>query len=268
MTDDLDAALEEWHEHNRFDAIVSELAELPDREMTDARLGRLASAYNNLDRYPEALATLDRMTPAGKETSLWAYRRGYAYFYQGEFEAALPMFEKAQALGDDDATVFIRFCHQEMAEPGSSDPSEHPDFIETAEPLEVGEAAESGDAPGVPGQYARVLSSDRWLTISFQNEHPRVMAVGKALEERHPQAYMNGYNWEAVIRRYLEVHAPHLLEGLDSDPEAGSYAAYYTPSPENRVRAEELMSMLLRLVEEKDVLFDFVQREVEAIEWD
>ncbi|MEM6559810.1 MAG: Imm51 family immunity protein [Myxococcota bacterium] len=271
MTDDLDAAVEEWHETNRFDAIVSALTGLPDRELTDARLGRLASAYNNLDRYLEALATLDRVTPAGRETSLWAYRRGYAYFYQGEFRTALALFERAQALGDDDATVFIRFCHQEMAELGSSDPSEHPAFIEAAEVVESAEAAESGgaaEAPVAPGEYVRILSSDRWLTVSFQNEHPRVMAVGKALEERHPQAYMNGYNWDAVIRRYLEVHAPNLLEGLDSDPESGSYAAHYAQSPENRARAEQVMSILVRLVEEKDLLSDFVQREVDAIEWD
>ena len=37
----------------------------------------------------------------------------------------------------------------------------------------------------------------------------------------------NGYNWAALLDWYLAQREPALLEGLEHDPEAGSYAGYY-----------------------------------------
>ncbi|MDE5863959.1 MAG: immunity 51 family protein [Lachnospiraceae bacterium] len=45
-------------------------------------------------------------------------------------------------------------------------------------------------------------------------------------------------SWEAFFNYYLEKEAPELLEDLDTDPEAGMYAAYYDLSAENEDEIE------------------------------
>lgn len=63
-------------------------------------------------------------------------------------------------------------------------------------------------------------------------------SIGERMAEINKNAYMNGYNWDAFFNYYLSKHAPDLWKGMDSDPEAGSYAAFYTLTRENEQKAE------------------------------
>lgn len=51
------------------------------------------------------------------------------------------------------------------------------------------------------------------------------MEIGKKMETINEQAYMNGYNWEAFLNCYPEIHQPELLDGIETDSEAGTYVA-------------------------------------------
>ena len=79
---------------------------------------------------------------------------------------------------------------------------------------------------------------------------------------------MNGYNWDAFLNYYLAKHAPEVLEGLDSDPEAGSYVAYYELSPENERKAEKFVEIIRHLIENEEVLYQVVREEGDQIQWD
>ena len=81
-------------------------------------------------------------------------------------------------------------------------------------------------------------------------------------------AYMNGYNWDALLRYYLEKHEPDILKGLDPDPEAGSYVAIWPLSPENEARAKRFAEIIRSLVEHEEELCRLVQEEGGEIEWD
>ena len=94
------------------------------------------------------------------------------------------------------------------------------------------------------------------------------MAIGEKMNEINDEAYMNGYNWEAFINYYLRQNAPDVLSGMDSDPEAGLYAANYNLNPDNITRAEKLIAILKKLIENEDEIYQLVKESGDEIEWD
>ena len=116
--------------------------------------------------------------------------------------------------------------------------------------------------------YVSAFTYNNHVSVSFEAEDPKVMALGEKLYALCPDAYMNGYNWDALFRYYLEKHEPTILEGLSPDPEAGSYSAIWPLSPENEARARRFEEMIRSLVEHEEELCRLVQEEGGEIEWD
>ena len=79
---------------------------------------------------------------------------------------------------------------------------------------------------------------------------------------------MNGYNWEAFFNCYLAQNAPELLEDMHTDPEAGMYVAYYDLTPENEAKADKFNEIIHKLVEEPELLYDFMREHAWDVEWD
>lgn len=86
--------------------------------------------------------------------------------------------------------------------------------------------------------------------------------------EINGEAYMNGYNWDVFFNYYLAENAPYILEGLDSDPEAGSYVAFYKLTEENEKKAERLVKLIISLIENEDEIYKIVREKGSEIEWD
>ncbi len=104
--------------------------------------------------------------------------------------------------------------------------------------------------------------------VCFYIEEDKIMEIGEKMNEINEMAYMNGYNWEAFFRRYLEVNNPDILGNMENDPEAGMYVAYFESDPENEKRADKFVEIIKRLVENEDEIYKFVTKEGDAIEWD
>ena len=104
--------------------------------------------------------------------------------------------------------------------------------------------------------------------VFFEIEDDRILALGDRMNEVCEDAYMNGYNWDALISFWLSVKAPDLLDGLDADPEAGSYSAYYSGTPDNEGRAKRLAQLIEELVSDEEKLFGFLRDHAQDIEWD
>ena len=102
------------------------------------------------------------------------------------------------------------------------------------------------------------------VSVYFDVGAEKPFALGERLNAVCEMAYMNGYNWEALLNWYLGQTAPELLEGLESDPEAGSYVALYPLSPENEAKAEKLAGLIRSLVEGEEEL-RAAQAEIESI---
>ena len=58
------------------------------------------------------------------------------------------------------------------------------------------------------------------------------------------------------------------MEGLDSDPEAGSYVAFFPLTEENEKKAESFVELIISLIENEDELYRIVREKGNEIEWD
>ena len=116
--------------------------------------------------------------------------------------------------------------------------------------------------------YVSTLKYGNNVGVSFDVEAPKPFAVGEKMNAAHEMAYMNGYNWAALLDWYLAQTDPALLEGLEHDPEAGSYAGYYPLSPENEAKAEKVVEIIRSLVEDEEGSCRLVREHGDEIEWD
>ncbi len=116
--------------------------------------------------------------------------------------------------------------------------------------------------------YVAIIETDKHISISFYVENKEILTIGEKMNEINEEAYMNGYNWEAFFNYYLAKNAPDVLDGMESDPEAGMYSAYYQKTPENKLKAEKFMKIICSLVDGEEELYRIVKEEGDEIEWD
>lgn len=114
--------------------------------------------------------------------------------------------------------------------------------------------------------FATKHEYDDQTSVYFNIEADAVMAIGKKMEGINEQAYMNGYNWEAFLNHYLRINSPDLLDGLDTDSEAGTYVALYDKL--NSGKADKLISIINGLVNNPDSIYTFLKDNEEDIAWD
>lgn len=77
----------------------------------------LARAYNNLDKYEEAIVLLESVEDEGKTDALWHFRLGYAYYYRNDsdkIDKALELTKKAYAMGREDALELIALIKSDL----------------------------------------------------------------------------------------------------------------------------------------------------------
>ena len=116
--------------------------------------------------------------------------------------------------------------------------------------------------------YVLTSRYENQISVVFHIEADKPFAIGEKMNELNEEAYMNGYNWEAFFDYYLRKHAPDVLENMNPDPEAGMYAAYYDPSPENLARAKKFVDIIINLIENEEELYHIVREEGDKIEFD
>lgn len=114
--------------------------------------------------------------------------------------------------------------------------------------------------------FATKNEHDDQYSVYFNVEDEKVMAIGEKMEAINEEAYMNGYNWEAFLNHYLLINQPELLDGLDTDSEAGTYVALYDKA--DSAKADKLVDIINGLVTNPEKIYSFLQQNGENIEWD
>ena len=120
-------------------------------------------------------------------------------------------------------------------------------------------------------EYVKKNVSQEYNSVNvwFYNEMDKPFDIGEKMGEINDEAYMNGYNWDALFNYYLAKNYPDVLVGMDSDPEAGSYVAHYQGvTPENEARADKFVEIIEYLIENENELYRIVKEEGNDIEWD
>lgn len=113
-----------------------------------------------------------------------------------------------------------------------------------------------------------IYEQDDEITVTFDIENETVMSMGEELNEINEEAYMNGYNWDALLNAYMEIYAPEICELADTDPEAGMYCAYFPLNEEGKAAAGKLCDIINELINAPKKLYEFVKTHGDDIEWD
>ncbi len=116
--------------------------------------------------------------------------------------------------------------------------------------------------------YVSFFKDEDSIEICIDVDNEKVMEAGEKISAGNEDAYMNGYNWDALFSCYLKKHEPDILKEMETDPEADMYAAFYPLTPENESRAERFVEIIRSLIEQEDKLCQFVQEEGGNREWD
>ena len=107
--------INELHENDEHEKIIDIITAIPNEERDSELFSLLARAYNNVERYDEALDNLMYIREEGIDDALWNYRVGYAYYYKDDKEAAENYFKKAYDLNNDDTDAynFYMLCSED-----------------------------------------------------------------------------------------------------------------------------------------------------------
>lgn len=118
-------------------------------------------------------------------------------------------------------------------------------------------------------EYVKIYANDSGsIVLLFENEAEKILAIGERMNEINEEAYMNGYNWDAFFNYYLAKNASDILENMESDPEAGSYAAYFEDTRENEERAKRFADIIISLIENEEDIYKILREKGDEIEWD
>lgn len=117
--------------------------------------------------------------------------------------------------------------------------------------------------------YAQIDYGKDYITISFDVSDEAIMAIGSRMNEICEEAYMNGYNWEAFLNRYLEENAPDILDMIETDSEAEMYNVYIDDvTDEGKEMASRFGRIIDELFNDEEAIISFLEENSDTIEWD
>lgn len=116
--------------------------------------------------------------------------------------------------------------------------------------------------------FIDITYGEEYISLNFFIENEKIADIGAEMERINPEAYMNGYNWEAFLNYYLEKNVPEILVGMDSDPEARMYAVYYDNNEENIEKIVRLAEVIEYLIENPEDIYEIVSKHGDEIEWE
>ena len=98
MTPEMKQKIDKYWDEDEHDKIVQMIMEVPEEERDIDMLGQLVVAYNNLERYEDAIALSMELKEESREIPSWYYRIGYAMVYMGEYEKAAEYLDMGMEL--------------------------------------------------------------------------------------------------------------------------------------------------------------------------
>jgi tetratricopeptide (TPR) repeat protein len=97
-----------WHKNGQHQKIADELNQLPLAERDYEAISWLGRAYNNLDRYEDALEQFRQIAETGQADPNWHFRVGYAYYHLDRLQEAVDAFRTVIKLDPDDRDAALR----------------------------------------------------------------------------------------------------------------------------------------------------------------
>lgn len=102
----------------------------------------------------------------------------------------------------------------------------------------------------------------------FSIENDKLLQIGEKSAKISPKAYLNCYNWDALLYHYMEHNAPDLLIDLDTDVEEDDFIAIYQLNDTNLSKVDKFIKIIQDFVENEESLFDYIKTHESEIDWD
>ena len=109
MKETLLEEIERLHDLEKYQEIIDLIESLPAERLNTELIGKLASAYNNIENYAKGLELLKTIEFEEGNSFQWNRRAGYSYFFLEDFVNAEKCFLKAYELdpNDKDNSYFL-----------------------------------------------------------------------------------------------------------------------------------------------------------------
>ena len=100
MTKEMDELISKYWDEDQHDKIVQLIMDVPEQERDIDMLGQLVVAYNNLDRFDDAIELSEKIKADSTEIPVWYYRIAYAYKGKKAYEKAADYLEIGMELAE------------------------------------------------------------------------------------------------------------------------------------------------------------------------
>ncbi len=106
------------------------------------------------------------------------------------------------------------------------------------------------------------------IAVCVYNENDELFEFGERINKQFDQAYMNGYNWDALITYYVNSVDSDLMAEVNTDPEAGMFSAYMEYNQDNLDKMKRFEAHIRTMLTDEATLLSFIADNYEEIEWD
>lgn len=117
-------------------------------------------------------------------------------------------------------------------------------------------------------EFLTIIKENNMIEICLYIDHDKVINISKHINEICNTVIMNGYNWEVLLHTFMNKNMPELLDGMDTNSEAGIYSVFYKHSEENIEKANKLVDIINGLIENEDALYQFIREYKSNINWE
>jgi len=115
--------------------------------------------------------------------------------------------------------------------------------------------------------YISIVKQEDSVSGVFNIEEDKVFHIRHKINQINEEAYMNGYNREALLNYYLEEKCANSLDEMDVDSEASTYVAYYPLTKENIEKSKKVVSLITEFIQNEEKLYDFVIENNKEMVW-
>ena len=104
------------------------------------------------------------------------------------------------------------------------------------------------------------------VCVTIDVGEDELLALGERINAQWDMAYMNGYNWEALIHAFVKPKDPDREALVEPDPEADTYSGGMAYNADNIEKMRRFQGLIRDLLADESALFQFI--EANDIPWD
>ncbi|WP_440115846.1 SMI1/KNR4 family protein [Paenibacillus sp. QZ-Y1] len=187
--------LNSWHEQDEFSLIIERIEHIPESERDYDLIGQLARAYNNTERYREAVQQLLSINEQGATDPLWQYRLGYAYYHMAMYDRALLALERAdELLPHDDSTIEFLGWTRPKAEKLRRDRQRHEEKITALEQSGTLNHLRAASGTYTPATFWAQSDYAQENHVSEPFDEEQIVSIEQELGYKLPASYIQLMN--------------------------------------------------------------------------